>query len=138
MSTQPFKNLLVASLIIFTAACTPRARLDASTEDTLRSSFDKAVALLPEPEREEAWQAWAEYESFYLSSDDTNQSPSEFVRTFRLHRAAELIKQNAGNLAEIAYQVGFNSQAYFTRSFQEQFGCSPREFRKQLPPEPEG
>ncbi|HQV33052.1 MAG TPA: response regulator, partial [Calditrichia bacterium] len=68
----------------------------------------------------------------------TNQSPSEFVRTFRLHRAAELIKQNAGNLAEIAYQVGFNSQAYFTRSFQEQFGCSPREFRKQLPPEPEG
>jgi len=60
----------------------------------------------------------------------TNQSPSEFIRNFRLQRAAELIKQDAGNIAEIAYMVGFNSQAYFTRSFQEAFGCSPSEYKK--------
>ncbi|MGH1366820.1 MAG: hybrid sensor histidine kinase/response regulator transcription factor [Calditrichia bacterium] len=60
----------------------------------------------------------------------TNQSTSEFIRTFRLQRAAELIKQHAGNIAEIAYQVGFSSQAYFTRCFQEQFNCSPTEYRK--------
>ncbi len=59
-----------------------------------------------------------------------NQSPSEFIRSFRLQRAAELIKQDAGNIAEIAYMVGFNSQAYFTRCFQEQFGCSPRDYKK--------
>ncbi|MEZ4765623.1 MAG: AraC family transcriptional regulator [Calditrichia bacterium] len=61
-----------------------------------------------------------------------NQSPSEFIRSFRLQRAAELIKQDAGNIAEIAYMVGFNSQAYFTRCFQEQFGCSPRDFKKSI------
>ncbi|MCK6621917.1 MAG: response regulator [Calditrichia bacterium] len=60
----------------------------------------------------------------------TNQSASEFIRSFRLQRAAELIKQDAGNIAEIAYMVGFNSQAYFTRCFQEAFGCSPSEFKK--------
>jgi len=60
----------------------------------------------------------------------TNQSTSEFIRNFRLQRAAELIKQNAGNIAEIAYEVGFSSQAYFTRCFQEQFNCSPTEYRK--------
>ena len=61
----------------------------------------------------------------------SGQSASEFIRTFRLQRAAELLLQDAGNIAEIAYMVGFNSQAYFTRSFQELFGCSPREYRKQ-------
>ena len=60
----------------------------------------------------------------------TNKSTSEFIRFFRLQRAAELIQQDAGNMAEIAYQVGFNSQAYFTRCFQEQFEMSPTEYRK--------
>ena len=60
----------------------------------------------------------------------TNQSASEFIRNFRLQRAAELILQDAGNIAEIAYQVGFNSQAYFTRSFKDAFGCSPREYKR--------
>lgn len=60
-----------------------------------------------------------------------DQSPSEFIRNFRLQRAADLIHQDAGNMAEIAYMVGFNSQAYFTRSFQELFGCTPSEYRRQ-------
>ena len=62
----------------------------------------------------------------------SNQTPSEFIRVFRLKRATDLIKQDAGNIAEIAYKVGFSSQAYFTKLFQEQFGLTPSEFRKQL------
>jgi DNA-binding response OmpR family regulator len=60
----------------------------------------------------------------------TNKGPNELIRSFRLQRAAELIRQDAGSLAEIAYQVGFGSQAYFTRSFGEEFGVSPSEYRK--------
>ena len=60
----------------------------------------------------------------------TNQSTSEFIRTFRLQRAADLIKQDAGNMAEIAYKVGFNSQSYFTKSFQEMYGCTPMDYKK--------
>ncbi len=60
----------------------------------------------------------------------TGQSASEFIRTMRLHRAAELIKQNAGTIAEITYQVGFGSQSYFTRCFQKQFGMTPKAFQR--------
>jgi signal transduction histidine kinase/ligand-binding sensor domain-containing protein/DNA-binding response OmpR family regulator len=60
----------------------------------------------------------------------SGQSTTEFIRNFRLHRAADLLKQDAGNIAEIAYKVGFGSQAYFTKSFQELFNCSPSEYKK--------
>ncbi len=59
-----------------------------------------------------------------------NQSPMELVRSMRLERAADLLRQNAGSIAEIAYQVGFSSQAHFTRSFHEHFGAPPSEFKK--------
>lgn len=62
----------------------------------------------------------------------TNKGPNELIRSFRLQRAAELIRQGAGSLAEIAYQVGFGSQAYFTRIFGEEFGVSPSEYRRSL------
>ncbi len=60
----------------------------------------------------------------------TNQPCTEFIRTFRLERGAELIIKDAGNISEITYMVGFNSQAYFTRSFQQHFNCSPLEYKK--------
>ncbi len=60
----------------------------------------------------------------------TDQSATTFIRNYRLHRAAELLRQEAGNVTEIAFQVGFNSQTYFSSCFQELFGCSPSEWRK--------
>ena len=60
----------------------------------------------------------------------TDQSPSDFIRAMRLKRAAELILNNAGNIAEVAYQVGFKEPSYFTKCFQMQFGKTPSEFAK--------
>ncbi len=57
------------------------------------------------------------------------QPPGKLIQSFRLQRAADLLKQNAGNVAEICYRVGFNDQAYFSRAFKKQFGYSPSEFR---------
>ena len=62
----------------------------------------------------------------------TDQSATTFIRNYRLHRAADLLKQDAGNITEVAYQVGFNSQTYFSSSFQELFGCSPSEYKQRL------
>lgn len=62
----------------------------------------------------------------------TNQSTTEFIRNYRLQKAADLIKQDVGNMAEIAYRVGFNSQAYFNKSFQELFGCTPTEYKEKF------
>ncbi|MCI0693346.1 ATP-binding protein [candidate division KSB1 bacterium] len=59
-----------------------------------------------------------------------DQSANQLIRSMRLQRAVELLRQNAGTIAEVAYMVGFGSQAYFTKCFHEQFGCSPKEYVK--------
>lgn len=60
-----------------------------------------------------------------------NQAPGQLIRNIRLQKAAELIKQNAGNLAEICFQTGFNDPTYFSKAFKQQFGCSPSSYKKE-------
>ena len=57
----------------------------------------------------------------------TDQSPSVFLRTLRLKRAHQLLQQRVGTAAEISYQVGFSSPAYFSKCFKDQFGMTPGE-----------
>lgn len=59
-----------------------------------------------------------------------DQPAGQLIRSLRLQRAADLLKKKTGSVAEICYQVGFNDQAYFSRSFKKQFGCSPSEYKK--------
>ena len=58
----------------------------------------------------------------------SGQSALEFIQSVRLQRAADLISKNGGNIAEIAYQVGFSDPSYFTRVFKKQFGKTPSEY----------
>ena len=60
----------------------------------------------------------------------TDASTTEFIRNIRLQRAAQLLKQHKGTVSDIAYQVGFESLPYFSKSFQEQFGMSPSEYAR--------
>lgn len=59
----------------------------------------------------------------------TDQSVTQFVRCVRLKKAAKLIEQDAGSMADIAALVGFNSRQFFIRSFKEQFGMTPTEYK---------
>ena len=63
----------------------------------------------------------------------TNKAPSVLIRSYRLQRAVELIKQDVGNFSEIAYRTGFSSLSYFSRCFQDEYGYSPSEYKNQLP-----
>ncbi len=57
-------------------------------------------------------------------------SPSDYIREIRLQKAAELLRNQAGNVSEIAFKTGFNNLSYFSKVFQERFGNSPSEFSK--------
>ena len=60
----------------------------------------------------------------------TNQSPSDFIRYMRLHRAMALLRGNTGTVAEIAYSVGYGDPSHFSKRFHEVFGIPPGEVRK--------
>jgi signal transduction histidine kinase/ligand-binding sensor domain-containing protein/CheY-like chemotaxis protein len=58
----------------------------------------------------------------------TNLSAAGYIRMMRLERAAQLLEQRAGTVSEIAYRVGFNSPAHFSRLFQQVFGVAPSQY----------
>ena len=64
-------------------------------------------------------------------------SPGTLIKTFRMKQAAYLLANNQVNVSEVAYRVGFASHSYFSSSFKEFFGLSPREFVAQLQENPE-
>jgi AraC-like DNA-binding protein len=58
----------------------------------------------------------------------TGETPSAYIRFYRLKRAVQLLKANFGNVTDVAYEVGFSSSAYFTKCFREKFHCLPSDF----------
>jgi signal transduction histidine kinase/DNA-binding response OmpR family regulator len=57
----------------------------------------------------------------------TGNSPGDFLRSMRLKRAKRLLESRAGNVSEVAYEVGFNNLSYFSKCYKEEFGLSPNE-----------
>lgn len=58
-------------------------------------------------------------------------SPHQYILDRRLSRAREMITKSKTSLADIAYSVGFSSQAHMTSTFGKRFGVTPRLFRQQ-------
>jgi YesN/AraC family two-component response regulator len=58
----------------------------------------------------------------------SGETPSQFLRTIRLKRAAELLSKDSDNVTQIAYSVGFSSLSYFNKCFKAQFGITPGQF----------
>ena len=52
------------------------------------------------------------------------------MKEHRMERAAALLRETDLSVAEIAGQVGYESQSKFTAAFKEQFGQLPKEYRR--------
>lgn len=59
----------------------------------------------------------------------TGTAPVEFLRTYRLNKATQLLRQNTYTVSEVAYRTGFSSPAYFSKCFKAVYGVTPTEYQ---------
>ena len=55
----------------------------------------------------------------------------DYLTSVRIDRAKQLLLSTDQNCTEICFQVGYNNQSYFTRTFKELAGMTPKKFRAQ-------
>lgn len=61
----------------------------------------------------------------------TGMSPGEYIRNYRLKRAAQIIADHGDNITQIAYAVGFSNLSYFAKCFKELYGVAPSGYKLQ-------
>lgn len=57
------------------------------------------------------------------------KSPQEFLLSYRMAKATELLKLTQLSIGDISQAVGYNNQLHFSRAFKNIYGMSPREWR---------
>jgi AraC-like DNA-binding protein len=59
------------------------------------------------------------------------QPPMQYLALWRMHIAAQRLREGRGSVAQIGFEIGYDSEAAFSRAFKRQFGTSPATWRKQ-------
>jgi AraC-like DNA-binding protein len=59
------------------------------------------------------------------------QPPMRYVTSWRLQMAAHKLREGRLSVAQAAFEVGYESEAAFTRAFKREFGTPPAAFRRQ-------
>ncbi|MCH6255112.1 response regulator [Puniceicoccaceae bacterium K14] len=105
-----------------------------SDQRTLR----KAVTLIEENMRNEDFDVKAFTEMMAMSRVTlyrklkglTNLSPSLFIRSIRLKRAAQILKTGNFTVSETLEHIGILDASYFSRVFKKEYGVSPKDYAK--------
>ena len=63
--------------------------------------------------------------------ENTGKSPQEFLISYRMTKAAELLKLTQLSIADIGNAVGYPNQLHFSRAFKNIYGVSPRQWRNE-------
>jgi len=67
--------------------------------------------------------------TFYRNMESLiGESPSVFIRKYRLKKAAKLLLSRHYNISSAAAKVGFNDPRYFSKCFQKEFGLNPSQY----------
>lgn len=73
------------------------------------------------------------YDVYWLSREikrRTGKNYKELLQARRMRQAAYLLTTSKLSVAEIIEAVGYSNTSYFYRKFKEQYGVSPKEYRK--------
>jgi signal transduction histidine kinase/ligand-binding sensor domain-containing protein/DNA-binding response OmpR family regulator len=58
----------------------------------------------------------------------TGKTPLEFIKSYRLKRAAQLLEQGKLTVSQICFKVGFKTTKNFVKSFKDEFDVLPSKF----------
>lgn len=64
-----------------------------------------------------------------IFKDFTGKPPQQFLMTYRMIKATELLKLTKLSISDIGNAVGYPNQLHFSRAFKNIYGISPREWR---------
>jgi AraC-like DNA-binding protein len=59
-----------------------------------------------------------------------NLSPVDYLNKFRIRKSAERLLKTGDSVLDIGLDCGFSSNSYFGKTFREEMGCTPKEYRK--------
>lgn len=63
--------------------------------------------------------------------DAVGKSPQEFLISYRMTKAAELLKLTELSINDISNAVGYPNQLHFSRAFKKTYGIPPRQWRQE-------
>jgi len=69
---------------------------------------------------------------YHKIKEISGQAPNEFIRSFRLKKAIEILTHEDVLLTEVIYRVGIQTQSYFTKAFKKEYGKTPTQFIQEL------
>ena len=61
--------------------------------------------------------------------ENLGKTPQEFLISYRMSKATELLRLTTLSIGDIANAVGYTNPLHFSRAFKNVYGCSPREWR---------
>lgn len=70
---------------------------------------------------------------FTLFKETMDHSPQEYIASFRLSRARELLAGTEYSIDNISYACGYQDPAVFSRAFKKKYQMSPSAYRLQKP-----
>lgn len=59
------------------------------------------------------------------------EAPMEYLTRCRIHKASRLLRESALTIAQVAQQIGYDSEASFNKAFKRQIGLPPGRFRSE-------
>lgn len=61
----------------------------------------------------------------------TNQTPFDYIMSYRVEQACEMLSEDGANVTEACFHCGFNDLSYFINIFKRYKGISPKMYAKQ-------
>ena len=72
----------------------------------------------------------SERECYRIFRNGLGTTPAEFIITWRLQKAGELLQGTKKSIMEVAQETGFETSSYFCKLFKQRYHLTPNKYRK--------